>query len=109
MWRERNEAGRADEIAQSREDRDEPPQAIGGTASTAPFSQRHVGILRTVVRALVRAVLDVHHHLTLRRPVGTQLVGDHALRSDALFLQEARQQSLGGLALRRFWTTSSST
>ena len=44
-------------------------------------------------------MLDMRHHLTLCRAIGAQPVGDHALRRDALFLQQAHQQSPRGLGV----------
>lgn len=40
-------------------------------------------------------MLDVRHHLSPGCSIGAQLVGDHALRRDALLLQQPRQQALG--------------
>lgn len=47
----------------------------------------------------MRAVLDIRHDLPLRCSIRTQLVGDHALWREALFLQQPGKQALGGLGV----------
>lgn len=63
------------------------------------FSQRHMCILRPVVQSLVRPMLDVRHHLSPGCSIGAQLVSDHALRRNALLLQQPRQQALGRIGV----------
>ena len=54
-----------------------------------PFSSpgRLMGILRPVVQAFVRAMLDAGHDIALCRAIGSQLVGDDAPRRYALLLE----------------------
>lgn len=56
-------------------------------------------ILRPVVQAFMRAVLDGWHDLAFGSPIGAQLISDHALRRQTLLLQKSRQQALGSLAV----------
>jgi hypothetical protein len=51
-------------------------------------SGRLVGVLRSVVEALVLAVLDVGHYLSLGGGVAAQLIGDQHTRRSSLPLQE---------------------
>ena len=61
-----------------------------------PSSRRLVRVFRSVVEALVPAVLDTGHQLLLRGAVAAELVGDHHTRRPALPLQQLAQQALGG-------------
>src|SRR4051812_45795208 len=54
-----------------------------------------VGILRPVVEALVLAVLDAGHDLTLGGTVAAQLVSNQHTRRAALLFQQLAQQALG--------------
>jgi hypothetical protein len=60
-------------------------------------SGRLMGILRSVVEALVLAVLDVGHDLTLGRGIAAELVGDPHARRSPLSLQQLAEQAFGGL------------
>jgi hypothetical protein len=60
---------------------------IGRVHHPLPLSQRHVGVLRPIVKPLMRPVFDSRHHLSPGCPIGAKLVGDHALR---LLLQQSR-------------------
>ena len=44
-------------------------------------------------------MLNVRHEFSARSRVGAELVGDHAPRTTALFLQKASEQSPGGLGV----------
>jgi hypothetical protein len=99
-----------EEVTEGGEDRDEALQTSRRSKALhypLPFSQRHMRNLRTIVQALVRPVLDVWHDLPPSRSIGAQLVGDHALRRHAQFLQQPCQQA--PVVLRRDCTISSST
>lgn len=56
-------------------------------------------ILRAVIQAFMRAMLDIRHDLAFRGTVGAQLIRDHALRRHALLLQQSGQQALGSLGV----------
>ena len=58
-----------------------------------------MGILCTVVKPLMRPVLDMRHDLALCRSIRAQLIGDHALGCNALLLQQTAQQAPGGLGM----------
>jgi len=84
-------AGWDEEVANGREDRNETLQATRRTEAlhrSLPFSQRHMGILRPIVKALMRSMFDIRHDLALCCSIGPQLVSDHPLRRHALFLQQ---------------------
>jgi hypothetical protein len=56
-----------------------------------------MGILRPVVEALVRPMLDARHDLTFGSGVAAQLVCDQHPRRSPLLLQELAEQAFGGL------------
>src|SRR3954447_8047041 len=56
-----------------------------------------MGILCSVIQALVPPVLDRGHHVCLRGPVAGELVRDHHTRGSALLFQQLTEQTLGGL------------
>ncbi len=56
-------------------------------------------ILGPVVQTIVRSVFDVRHDLSPGCSIRAQLVSDHPLRCDTLFLQKAGQQSPGSLGV----------
>ena len=58
---------------------------------------RLVRILRSIVEALVLAMLNAGHDLPLCRAVAGKLVGDHHTRRPHLPLQQLAQQPLGRL------------
>ena len=58
-----------------------------------------MGILCTVVKPLMRPVIDMRHDLALCRSIRAQLIGDHALGCNALLLQQTDQQAPGGLGI----------
>jgi hypothetical protein len=51
--------------------------------------QRQMRIFGAVVQPLVRSMLNAGHQLSLRGSIGTQLVGDHHPRRDALTFEPA--------------------
>ena len=59
-------------------------------------------VLRSVIKPLVRAVLDFWHDLTSGGSIRAELIGDHSPGWAALLAQETPQQALGrrGVALR---------
>jgi hypothetical protein len=68
-----------------------------------PLSKRQLGILCTIVKPLMRLVLDMRHDLwRFCRSIRAQLIGDHALGCNALLLQWTDQQAPGGLSLHDF-------
>ena len=52
-------------------------------------------ILRPIVQALVRTMLDTGHDLPLRRTMGSKLIGDHNARGRTLPFQKLAHQLLG--------------
>ena len=56
-----------------------------------------MGILRSVVEALVLAVLDAGHDLSLGRGIAAELIGDQHARRAPLTLQQLAEQAFGGL------------
>jgi hypothetical protein len=64
------------------------PRRLEALHLTLASSRRLVGVLGTVVEALVPAMLDTWHHLPLGRPVTWELVGDHDPWRPALPLQQ---------------------
>ncbi len=88
------------QIAKSREDRNKVLEASWRSETLHrpfPLSQWHMRVPSSIVEPHVRLVLDCRHHLPPGCSIGSQLVCNHALWRDALFLQEAYQQSLGSL------------
>src|SRR4051794_22182472 len=59
-------------------------------------SRRLVGILGSVIQALVLAVLDAGRDLLLRSAIAGQLVGDQDAQRPALPLQQLAQEPFGG-------------
>jgi hypothetical protein len=51
-------------------------------------------ILRPIVEALVLAMLDARHDLTLGRAIAAERIGDQHTRCSTLLLQELAQQAL---------------
>ncbi len=51
-------------------------------------------ILRPIVQALVRTMLDAGHDLPLRRTIGSKLVGDHNARGRNVPFQKLAHQTL---------------
>jgi hypothetical protein len=83
-------------IADGGEWGDEPLQASRRSEAlhgALPSSSRQMGIFRPVIEAFVRAMLDRRHDLASCRGVGPELVGDDALGSHALLLEQAPQQT----------------
>ena len=68
---------------------DEQLQASGRSKalhqSLSP-SKGQMGVFRSIVQSLVRAMLDRGHDLSSCRGIRAELVGDDALRRDALLL-----------------------
>ena len=66
-----------------------------------PFSSpgRLMGILRPVVQAFVRAMLDARHDIALCRATGSQLVGDHDARRVPLSFHKLSHKAFGGLGI----------
>jgi hypothetical protein len=58
-----------------------------------------MGVLCPVVQALVGAMLDIGHDLSVRCPVGAQFVGDDPLGWHALFPQQPGQKTFGSLGI----------
>lgn len=58
-----------------------------------------MGILRPVVQALVRAMLDTGHDLSLCGVVGSELVGDHNAWRSSLAPKQLAHQALGCLGI----------
>ncbi|NKJ09445.1 hypothetical protein FHT29_006466 [Rhizobium sp. SG741] len=58
-----------------------------------------MGILRPVVQAFVRAMLDAGHDIALCRPIGSQLVGDHDARRVPLSFHKLWHKTFGGLGI----------
>ena len=58
---------------------------------------RLVRVLRSVIEALMLAMLDAGHDLPLCRAVAGKLVGDHDTGRPHLLLQQLAQQPLGRL------------
>jgi len=56
-------------------------------------------ILGPVVQTFMGSVFDVRHNLPPGCSIRAQLVSDHPLWCDTLFLQKTGQQSLGGLGV----------
>jgi hypothetical protein len=78
--------------------REEPLCLAGGLEPLhLPFASscRLVRVFRSVVQALVPAVLDPGHQLLLRRAVTGELIRDHDARRPHLLLQQLAQQALG--------------
>lgn len=58
-----------------------------------------MGILRPVVQAFVRAMLDAGHDIALCRAIGSQLVGDHDARRVPLSFHKLSHKAFGGLGI----------
>ena len=58
-----------------------------------------MGILRPVVQAFVRAMLDVGHDIALCRAIGSQFVGDHDARRMPLAFEKLSHKAFGGLGI----------
>ena len=89
--------GRDEQVADAREDGDEPLQASRGSkALHRPLSpsQGQMRILGPVVEALVRAMLDRRHDLAAGGGIGAELVGDHAPGRTTLLPEKTHQQAL---------------
>ncbi|OHZ43574.1 hypothetical protein BBL07_03080 [Agrobacterium vitis] len=56
-------------------------------------------ILGPIVQALVRAMFDTGHDITLRRTVGSKLVGDYHTRRTTLPFQKLSHQTLCRLGI----------
>jgi len=98
-------AGWNEAVSDSGEDEYEALQVLPGSKSLhqlLPFPDRQMGVLRPVVQPLVGAVLGRRHDVLLRRAVGAELVGDDALRADALLLQQALQKLGSGVLVTLF-------
>jgi hypothetical protein len=97
--------GGGDAIAAERKEvvdlimRREEPLCLAGRFEPLhpPFASscRLVRVFRSVVQALVPAVLDPGHQLLLRRAVTGELIRDHDARRPHLLLQQLAQQALG--------------
>jgi hypothetical protein len=48
-----------------------------------------MGVLRAVIQALMRSMLNARHDLSSRCGIGAELVSDHAPRAAALLMEEA--------------------
>ena len=62
-------------------------------------SGRLVGILGSVIKPLVPAMLDARHHFSAGHGIGTELVGDHHTWGTALSFQELSHQPPCGLGV----------
>ena len=58
-----------------------------------------MGILRPVVQAFVRAMLDAGHDIALCRALGSQLVGDHDAGRVRMSLHKLSHKAFGGLGI----------
>ena len=58
-----------------------------------------MGILRPVVQAFERAMLDAGHDIALCRAIGSQLVGDHEARRVPLSFHKLSHKAFGGLGI----------
>jgi hypothetical protein len=95
-------SGWSEEIADGREDTDEPLQVLGRSkALHHPLSstERQMRILRPIVEPFVRAVLDFWHDLPPGRSIGSKLIGDRPSWRTALFARQTFQQALGCLGV----------
>lgn len=96
-------AGRDEQIAKSREDRDEALEASWRSETLHrpfAFSQRQIRILGSIVQPLVRPVLYLRHHLSPGCSIRAHnLSVIMRLWRGTLFLQQADQQSLGSLGI----------
>jgi hypothetical protein len=105
-------AGWDEEVADGREDRNETLQATRRTEAlhrSLPFSQRHMGILRPIVKALMRSMFDIRHDLALCCSIHRSLSVIIRLGAMPCFFSSRVSKRFAALVLRRFWTISSST
>jgi hypothetical protein len=72
------------------------PRRLEALHHPLPSSGRLAGILRSIIEALVLAVLDAGHDLPLGGRIAFQLVGDQHTRRSPLLLQQLAKQALGG-------------